>query len=155
MENFFNYITRPLPREEVDTWFRANNIIHEKMELFSDFAISLYIMINDTYLGNDEVSKETKIELSESDNEQHFKWCWNKVVSNFDNEGIKFSLNGSHYEYFFNFFTDTYYPKDKNDYRNSIGEFFKELFDYSTPFTKSDLDTVNIIYKLMDSEIIF
>jgi len=153
MENFFNYITRPLPREEVDTWFRANNIVHEKMELFSDFAVSLYLIINQTYLGDDEVSNETRITLSDEDNNNHFKWCWDKVISNFEKEGIKFSNEGSHFDYFSNFFNDTYYPKDKHDYRNNIGDFFKELFDYGTPFTKSDLDTVNIIYKIMENEI--
>jgi hypothetical protein len=32
--NFFNYITKNLDPEEVDIWFRVNNIIPEKMELY-------------------------------------------------------------------------------------------------------------------------
>ena len=40
MENFFNYLSKPLPSDEVDVWFRVNNIIPEKLELYSDFSIS-------------------------------------------------------------------------------------------------------------------
>lgn len=53
MENFFNYITKPLNPEDVDIWFRANNIIPEKLELFSDFSHSLYLIVVETYLGEE------------------------------------------------------------------------------------------------------
>ena len=38
MENFFNYITKPLPDDEVEIWFRINNIIPEKVNVFNDLA---------------------------------------------------------------------------------------------------------------------
>ena len=50
MENFFNYITKPVRPEDVDVWFRSNNIIPEKLELFYDFTYSLNKTIVDTYL---------------------------------------------------------------------------------------------------------
>ena len=90
MENFFNYITKPLKPEDVDTWLRINNIIPEKLELFSDFSHSLNSLILDTYLGENDVN-ETKIVLSESDDKNHFEWCWNKTIDNFDKENIKFN----------------------------------------------------------------
>ena len=34
--------------------------------------------------------------------------------------------------------------------KESIGEFFKELFDVNIPFTKSDLDMILGIYRLME-----
>ena len=52
MDNFFNYITKNLEIEEVDIWFKANNIIPEKMELYYDLSYSLYLLIQKTYLGN-------------------------------------------------------------------------------------------------------
>ena len=64
MENFFNYITKPLKPEDVDTWLRINNIIPEKLELFSDFSHSLNSLILDTYLGENDNHNETKITLS-------------------------------------------------------------------------------------------
>ena len=41
MENFFNYITQPVKPEDVEKWFKGNNILNEKLELFSDFSHSL------------------------------------------------------------------------------------------------------------------
>jgi hypothetical protein len=32
MENFFNYITNPIPPDDVDIWLNVNNIITEKIE---------------------------------------------------------------------------------------------------------------------------
>ena len=59
MDNFLNYITKNLDPEEVDIWFRVNNIIPEKMELYYDLSYSLYLLIQKTYLGNGENNKET------------------------------------------------------------------------------------------------
>ena len=72
MDNFFNYITKNLDPEEVDIWFRVNNIIPEKMELYYDFSFSLFFLIKSTYLGNSENSNETKVEMTEGDNLKHF-----------------------------------------------------------------------------------
>jgi len=51
MENFFNWVTQPLSKEDVDVWFNINNIIPEKSELFYDFCVSLLSLIKQTYLG--------------------------------------------------------------------------------------------------------
>jgi len=114
MENFFKYISKPIPSDDVDVWFKINNIIPEKMELFSDFSYSLNMLIVETYLGENNTS-ETKIVLSNEDVEKHFQWCFNKVIE--------------------------------------IGEFFNELFDIKKPFTKSDLDMIGVIYKLLDKNL--
>ena len=37
MENFFDYISKPMKPDDVDIWLRVNNIVPEKLELFSDF----------------------------------------------------------------------------------------------------------------------
>ena len=102
MENFFNYISKPLLPEDVDVWFRVNNIISEKLELYSDFTHSLNSLILNTYLGENDIN-ETKIVLSESDDRNHFEWCWNKIVYNFSKEGLDFENKGEHFEYFMTF----------------------------------------------------
>ena len=94
MENFFNYITKPLNPEDVDLWFRINNIIPEKLELFSDFSHSLNLIICDTYLGEELKSNETKITLTEDDKNSHFNWCWNKTIDNFKKEHLIFEIEG-------------------------------------------------------------
>ena len=40
--NFYEYIARPLTKEEIDILIKRNNIIPEKMELYYDFCFSLY-----------------------------------------------------------------------------------------------------------------
>jgi hypothetical protein len=149
MENFFNYIAKPMDPDDVDIWFRVNNIIPEKMDLYYDFSFSLYYLILDTYLGDDKNS-ETKIVLSDEDNLKHFEWCWNKTIENFQKEEITFNKKGDHYDYFLSFFTDIFYNQKESKIKSSIGTFFNDLFDRKKPFTKSDLDMISSIYKSLD-----
>jgi hypothetical protein len=149
MENFFNYIAKPMLPEDVDIWFKVNNIIPEKMDLYYDFSFSLYYLILDTYLG-DEKNNETKITLSDEDKIKHFEWCWDKTIENFKKEEITFNRKGDHYDYFLSFFTEIFYNQKESKIKDSIGVFFNDLFDRKKPFTKSDLDMISSIYKSLD-----
>jgi hypothetical protein len=153
MDNFFNYITKPLNPEDVDKWFRGNNIINEKLELYSDFSHSLYQLIIKTYLGHDNTNDETKISLTESDNTNHFEWCWNKTIDNFSKESIRFNKKGEHHEYFKSFFDEIFYKQKEIKIRESIEDFFNDLFNIEKPFTKSDLDMISSIYKALDKNL--
>ena len=153
MENFFNYISKPVPPDEVDVWLKMNNIIPEKMELFSDFSQSLYELIKMTYLGESVNSIETKITLTNEDKKKHFEWCWNKTIENFKKEGLFFNLKGEHFDYFKIFFDDIFYNQKEERIKNSVKNFFDELFDIKKPFTKSDLDMIVVLYKLLDKSL--
>ena len=135
--------------EDVDIWFKVNNIIPEKMDLYYDFSFSLYYLILDTYLG-DEKNNETKITLSDEDKIKHFEWCWDKTIGNFKKEEITFNRKGDHYDYFLSFFTEIFYNQKESKIKDSIGVFFNDLFDRKKPFTKSDLDMISSIYKSLD-----
>jgi hypothetical protein len=150
MDNFFNYVTKQVKPEEVDLWFKSNNIIPEKLELFSDFCQSLNELIVETYLGESDLPNETKVSMSEEDKINHFVWCWNKVIDNFLKEKIKFNRKGEHYDYFVSFFEEIFYKQENKKVRDSVTEFFEDLFDLKTPFTKSDLDMINSVYKGLD-----
>ena len=149
MENFFNYISKPLLPEEVDLWFTSNNIIPEKLELYSDFTHSLNNLIFNTYLGESSIN-ETKITLSESDDRNHFEWCWNRTIDNFSKESVRFDKDGEHFDYFESFFGETFYNQKDTKVKSSIGFFFTDLFNNNKTFTKSDLDMITTIYKLLD-----
>jgi hypothetical protein len=153
MENFFNYITKPTPNDEVNIWLKMNNIIPEKMELFSDFSQSLYDLMTETYLGQDKLPNETRIVVSKEDNEKHFEWCWNKVIQNFDKEGLIFRKSGEHFDYFKTFFEDIFYNQKEEKIKNSVKDFFSQLFDLNIPFTKSDLDMILVIYRMLDKSL--
>ena len=153
MDNFLNYITKNLDPEQVDIWFRVNNIIPEKMELYYDLSYSLYLLIKTTYLGDSNVPNETKVEMNESDNIKHFDWCWNKTMDNFEKENITFERNGDHYDYFFSLFNEIYYNQPKEVLRESIDVFFNDLFNREKPFTQVDLDLIFNIYKTLDKNL--
>jgi hypothetical protein len=153
MDNFLNYITKNLDPEQVDIWFRVNNIIPEKMELYYDLSYSLYLLIKTTYLGDNDVSNETKVEMNEVDNKKHFDWCWNKTLDNFGKENITFEREGDHYDYFFSLFNEIYYNQPKEILRESIDVFFNDLFNREKPFTQVDLDLIFNIYKTLDKNL--
>jgi hypothetical protein len=153
MENFFQFITKPIPKEEVEIWFNVNNMIPEKGELFFDFCYSLYTLMQQTYLGDEDSPSETKIQMEDDDKKKHFLWCWNKTIDNFKKENLFFQENGDHFEYFETFFLEVFYHQKSDDVKNSIKKFIIELFDKDKTFTRSDLDLYTEIYKLLNKHL--
>jgi len=151
MENFFNWMSKPIPYNEVEVWFEVHNIIPEKVELFGDIFLSLSQIIIQTYLGHD--IQETKISLTEEDINNHFDWCWKKIIRNFELENLHIEPKGEHKDYLKGFFDDSFYNQEKADMRDAIPKFVKELFDLDKPFAKSDLDILTEIYKLLDKNV--
>lgn len=151
MENFFNWMTKPISKDEVTVWFNVHNMNYEKIELYGDFFKSLNQIIIDTYLGNDE--SETKILLSDEDNEKHFEWCWIKTLDSFSKENISFRKTGGHKDYFKNFFSDTFYNQKEKNLKEAIPSFLTEVFDIDKPFSKSDLDILTELYKLLEKNL--
>jgi hypothetical protein len=154
MTNFFNYITKNIDPEQVDTWFRSNYIIPEKMELYYDFSYSIFLLIKITYLGSLNNKNETNIEMTDEDNQKHFDWCWKKTIENFKKENINFTLEGEHYDYFLSLFSEIYYNQNSEDIKNSIDIFFNDLFNREKAFTQVDLDLIYNIYKSLDKNLI-
>ena len=148
MENFFNWMTKPLPKDEIIIWFNIHNMTYEKIELYGDFFKSLNHVIMDTYLGDN--TSETKIFLSNEDNLSHFEWCWNKIIENFKRENIIIKSDGDHKEYFQSFFVDTFYNQTENNLKKSIPKFLNEIFEVGMTYSKSDLDLLTELYKLIE-----
>jgi hypothetical protein len=141
-------MSKPVPEDEVIIWFNIHNMNYEKIELYGDIFKSLNYIIIDTYMGDD--NKETKIFLSQEDKESHFEWCWKKMLSSFKEEGIIIKEFGEHKDYYSDFFMDTFYnPIDKN-IKETIPNFLFDVFDTEKLFSKSDLDILTELYKLMD-----
>jgi hypothetical protein len=144
---FYRYVTEPIPKKDLEIWFKANDIICEKSELFFYFIKSLYLLVNKTYLGKDLVHEEEDIT-------NHFKWCWNKVIEDLEREGIFFKKEGPHYDYFWNFFVESFYG-EKYDYTmNKVDKFFSTLFKINDRKTKSELDIYTDLYKTLENNLI-
>ena len=145
-EEFYNYITEPVTTEDMRLWVRHKNIDVDKAELFYDFIDSLNTIVDETFLGDDVI-------LNEEDKQKHFNWCWNKTITNFKEENIIFNTEGDHYNYFWNFFHQSYYTdKDKRDVDN-INNYFLILSKLHILKTKSELDMLSDIYILLDSNL--
>jgi hypothetical protein len=154
MENLFNYISKQVDPEEVDIWFKVNNIIPEKMELYYDFCYSLFSLMVSTYLGGTPETSETGVIMNDDDNLQHFRWCWSKNIENFKREEIDFNNEGEHFDYFYSLFSEVFYSQKREEIRNSINDFFDDLFNREKPFTQVDLDLVYNLYKSLDKNIL-
>jgi hypothetical protein len=145
MENFFNWMAKPLPKDEIIIWFNIHNMTYEKIELYGDVFKSLNHIILDTYLGDD--VSETKITLSEEDKISHFDWCWKKVIDDFRRENIIIKHDGEHKEYFKSFYLETFYNQNEIRIKDSIPKFLSEIFDVTMTYSKSDLDLLTELYK--------
>lgn len=151
MENFFNWMSKPIASDEVTIWFNVHNMNYEKIELIGDFFKSLNTVITDTYFG--EESQETKIALNQEDKDSHFEWCWKKVLDDFSKENIMVSPNGEHKNYFKEFFMESFYNQPDKNVKTNIPNFINDVFEINKVFTKSDLDILTELYKLLDKNI--
>lgn len=148
MENFFNWMAKPLPKDEIIIWFNIHNMTYEKIELYGDVFKSLNHIILDTYLGDD--ISETRITLSDEDKESHFDWCWKKVIDDFRRENIIIKYDGEHKDYFKSFYMETFYNQSEVKIKNSIPKFLSDIFDVTMTYSKSDLDLLTELYKLIE-----
>lgn len=145
-ESYLEFVSSDNYKHQIDIWYKAYNISREKIELFHDFLISLYNLVDNTYLGSDVVELE-------EDQKNHFTWCWDKTIDNFLKEKIYFKNRGAYYEYFWNFFLEAYYFQKLEDKTVRINEYFTKLFNFKYRKTRSELDMLTEIYKLFDQNL--
>lgn len=145
-ESYLEFIGSENYKQQIDVWYKAYNISREKTELFYDFLISLYNSIEETYLGPDAVN-------TTDDQMKHFTWCWDKTIESFSKEKIYFKERGNGYEYFWNFFSEAYYYPKNFDSIIRIQEYFYILFDFVHKKTRSELDMLTELYKLLEQNL--
>ena len=128
-----NYINKPMSKESIGILYATNGIRYDKCEF-------------DTYMGDDI--------MTPSDQEAHFKWCWNKNIENFKSEGIDIG-NYQVYNYFIDFMYDVYYPIAKKDeIEAKLLKLWSFIFDYNNIKSKSDIDTMIDVYKSLDFSLV-
>jgi hypothetical protein len=149
MENKQDYIEHISPdnyKKQIEVWYRAYNISREKTELFHDFLISICELVNNTFLGKEVMEYE-------EDQKNHFNWCWDKNITNFAKEKIFFKNRGNLHEYFWNFFLEGYYFPKMEDTPIKLMDYFTKLFDFNYIKSRSELDVVMEIYKLLEQNL--
>jgi len=131
---------------QAEVWYRAYGITTEKIELFYDFVNSVYKLIDDTYLGPDAL-------VTEEDLKNHYTWCWDKTIDNLSKEKININNRGIHYEYFWDFFLESFYYLKMDDEDIKIKEYLFKLFNYNHKKTRSELGVLTEIYKLLEKNL--
>ena len=154
MENFFAYITVPVPDDEAEVWFNVHNMIIEKRQMYGDLCLSLFKLVEDTYLGNESDSTTNRIILSQEEKDAHFDWCWKKTIENFEKENVRFKVQGDHKTYMKEFLDEIFYDQKEEQIIDNIHEFMISLFDEEKSFTKSDLTIMTEIYKVFEKNIL-
>lgn len=146
--NFLKYINTPMSRESIIVLYNANNINLEKCELYNEFIQSLIFLVYDTYMGDDITN--------EKEQKNHFNWCWDKNIENFEKEGFIFnSLKLK--SYFLEFMLEVYYPITKKEENktalDNIIKLWVYIFDYNNNKSKSDMDTLIEVYKMFENSL--
>jgi hypothetical protein len=75
------------------------------------------------------------------------------MVENFLKENIVITSDGEHKDYLKSFYMDTYYNQSDKKVKSSVSAFLSEIFNMSKPFSKSDLEMITEIYKMMDKNV--
>lgn len=151
MDQFFNWLAKPMSIDDVDTWYRANNIIPELTDLFRDYCLSLLGLVQSTYLGDSHGDfNETKIGMTQEEKQSHFRWCWDRTLNNFKKESIIFEFKKDDYDYFEAFFFEVFYNQPDEEVREEIESFFKQLFNRKRMVSKSDLEMFTDVYKTLE-----
>lgn len=131
-------------REKLDTWYSANNIIREKSELYHDFIHSLIEIVDETYLGKDVITTQEEMV-------SHFSWCFNKVLSDFEKERIKFTpIATTAYDYLWYFTYKGYYMSDLEDPALHLLDYFDFLFNDHIVKNQFELEAYADFYKMFD-----
>jgi len=150
-DQFFKWLSEPMKTEDIEIWYLANNILPELSDLFRDYCLSLYYLMEQTYLGDiDNTLKETKILITEKNKIEHFEWCWAATINNFKKENIIFEFNLSDYDFFKEFFLEVFYQKNEYDMKEGLIKFLKQLFNRNRTITKSDLEMFTDVYKTLE-----
>lgn len=142
-ESYLEFISFENYKQEIDIWYKSHNISREKLNLFHDFVASIYDTVDSTFLGLD-------VMYEGGNQKNHFTWAWDKVIEELSKEKIYIKNRGPHYEYFWNFYMETYYYSQINGHDSKIPNYFLKLFDFEHIKSKSELEILTIIYKILN-----
>lgn len=146
---FIQYITKQLTMEEMTLLYKANNINYDKCNLYYDFIVTLNRKVVNTFLGDDVIN-------SENDIKNHFDWCFNNTIKNFNKENITFMETDILSDYFFNFYVELFYnTTNKKDVLDKLDKFPNMSFVYYRLKTRSDMDVLLELYRIFEKSLDF
>lgn len=141
-DEFNRFLNKKMDEDSIELIYRANAINPLKVELFRDFTISLLDTIHDTYPGDDIYSEKYYY--------NHFRYCFEKVIENFNKESLFFNGDGKDiHDYFYLTLEEAYYKDvEKNKTINILKNVYDKIFDIENMNkTQSDMEIFIDIYK--------
>jgi hypothetical protein len=123
---------------------KSNNVIKERVEIYRDFVVNLIHYVHTTYLGKDYIK-------TEEDVKGHFNWAFNKVLADFEKEGVNFGETKPVRIYFFDYFKARFYEVDSIPTIKTFVGFWDDIFTLKTNKEKTRLNALIEIYKLFDT----
>lgn len=145
-QKYEGLINNPLTIDEVNTIYSVYNVKAVKVDLYYDMIQSLCCLVTKSYLGDKH--HKTKVEKLE-----HFKWCFNKVMSDYGKMGYQLKSVGKLYNYFEDFFLEVYYeqPTKDVDVVTNIENVLEYFFDYNIVKSKVDVHSFLEIYYMFNN----
>ncbi len=125
---------------------KTHNIIRERVDLYRDFVINLICYSHTTYFGKEFLKKEEDIK-------GHFNWAFNKVVSEFAQEGIIFNKTDKLHEYFYQYFMHEFYDFDILPSIKSYISFWDDIFMIHNKKQKNIMKIVIDLYQIFDASL--
>jgi len=125
-------------------------IIKDRVEIYKDFVLSLLNYIIYYYIDYRTLNNDTDIN-------NHYNFCFNKVCDEFLQEGINFKNNEELREYFYTYYYHQFYKAQENpDLDISLGafeKFWKMVFEIEKQKNKNIIKILIEIYGVFDKSI--
>lgn len=125
---------------------KTNNVIKERVELYRDFVVNLIHYLHTTYFGREYIK-------TEEDVKGHFHWAFNKVLSEYESEGIVFNDTKELRTYFYNYFQARFYDVETIPSMRTFLMFWEDIFSVKSNKEKTLLNALIEIYKLFDASL--
>lgn len=141
---FLNKLNTLMSRENMTLIYDSKGISRERSELYHDYVKSLMMLIFDTYMGDDIMNNNDRI--------NHFVWCWNRNRDNFISEGIHIDCPKLK-DKFLIFALEAYYPvtsKTRDGEARLLG-LLQHVFGYDTLKSRADVDDFLNYYQLFEN----
>jgi len=123
---------------------KAHNVLLERVQLYHEFIVNLTTYLYSTYLGSDYITSQTDIE-------GHFNWAFNKVVSEFQEEGIDFSKNTYIKEYFEAYFKVELYTRNSPEELDRILKDWNQIFTLRPEKAQKEFEMLLELYERFDT----
>ncbi len=133
IKDIVNYMYSEATENSIFNKYKSCAITKERCDLYKDFIVCFYSYVYDTYLGADYIK-------SGEDVRGHFDWCFNKVISLFEEENVYFHDTTELYNYFHEMLIEEFYLSDyKDDKEDRIND-WKMIMSFGGKKLNCDLD---------------